>query len=198
MEVVQKLLESGIPSENILVLAPRGAPVTGIKENLKKLFPQGYSELWLETGAGFCRNLLRRFPLGLTRGLDTVRGWQQYVLFDEATRGVELLSVFKRVREKRSFILRAMAISNMLEANDINSHDFNAWAEETGNVKFIDLAGMYSRNKDFCAKTGIYTTAGLAQLVVERLVVSPQLARAMGSRINNIILNPTFLYRLVP
>ena len=182
------LLGEGVPGENILVLAPRSTMSNGIKERVLRLFSRGYSELWCDTGTSFCRKLLNRFPLGLKRGLVTVRDWKQYVLFDEATRNITLKSEFRVVQGKRPFILRAMSIAKMLEANAIAAADFADWANKTSNPKFMDLSAMYTAYRDFCDKTGVFSLPGLACLIHDRLETSPNLAKILAGKFRNIIL----------
>ncbi|MBM7855058.1 DNA helicase-2/ATP-dependent DNA helicase PcrA [Desulfohalotomaculum tongense] len=188
MKEVSKLLGKGAAAENILILASRRKIVEGIKKEIINLLPNGYGELWVLTGAGFSSKLRYRYPLNLKRDLEFIRGWKQYVLFQEAAGRVELQSVFKSVQGKRSFLLQAMNFANMLELNNISAGDFKKWAQVEGNSKFIDMANIYASFKNLCQKTGNYTPQGLTQLLLNQLENDLQLAKHLAGKFKYIIL----------
>ncbi|MBO8138597.1 MAG: PD-(D/E)XK nuclease family protein [Desulfotomaculum sp.] len=188
MKEVSKLLKKGAAAENILILASRRKIVEGIKKEIINLFPNGYGELWVLTGAGFSSKLRYKYPFNLRRDVEIVKGWKQYVLFQEAAEQVELQSIFKSVQGKSSFLLQAMNFVNMLELNNISAGEFKKWARVKKNSKFIDMAHIYVNFKKLCEKTGKYTPQGLTQLLLNQFKNNQQLAKHLAGKFKYIIL----------
>ncbi|MCF8011553.1 MAG: PD-(D/E)XK nuclease family protein [Clostridiales bacterium] len=183
----KELIDTGIPLDNILVLTSGHTAANEIKGKIKEHFPQGYGELWINTGPGFCSKLLSKFPLGINRNLELVTGWKRYVIFQETIRNTSLASQFNFLRNNRSFILHATNLIDMLQANDVRADNFFAWAKNCDNPKFLDLANIYLYYKNLCRKSVCYTPSGLGQLIVKKLEDNSWLIEMLSNKFEHII-----------
>lgn len=188
IEQVRKILKKGITTEEILIMASKRTLIEEIRVELISLLPKGYGEMWVLTSAGLCNRFLNRFPFNMNRNLEIISGWKHYIVFEEVVSRLQLCSVFKHVQDKRPFLLHAMNFTHMLEQNDVRPGEFTVWAQSEGNLKFIDMARIYTGFLDFCYQNAVFTSQGLTRVILNQITDNQELAKFLSGKFKHILL----------